>query len=126
MSSKTREFFESLKNDDRPSLGAELKAMAREAVKDIRSTAMETFFGSPEQSTEPGVPLNPTQYEVTQERAGQEALTPEAMEVSKDWMFDNGVKPQQPEQGLDNVLNAKAEKAKEGAEQEQERGGMER
>jgi hypothetical protein len=52
---------------EQPSLGAELKAMAREAVKDVRSTVMETFLGSPELGGEPGAPLNPTPQMVTQD-----------------------------------------------------------
>ena len=43
-----------------PSLGAELKAMGREAIKDIRGTVHETFFGKPEHASELGTPLNPT------------------------------------------------------------------
>lgn len=50
-----------------PSLGAEIKAMAREAVKDIRSTVTEVFLGSPELGGEPGTPLNPTPQMVTQD-----------------------------------------------------------
>jgi hypothetical protein len=53
--------------EQQPSLGAELKAMAREAVKDVRSTVMETFLGSPEHGGEPGSPLNPTMQQVTQD-----------------------------------------------------------
>ena len=49
-----------------PSLGAELKAMAREAVKDIRSTINEVCLGSPELGGEPGTPLNPTPQQVWQ------------------------------------------------------------
>jgi hypothetical protein len=52
---------------EQPSLGAELKAMAREAVKDVRSTVMEAFLGSPELGGEPGAPLNPTPQMVTQD-----------------------------------------------------------
>jgi hypothetical protein len=52
---------------DQPSLGAELKAMAREAVKDVRSTVNEVFLGSPELGGEPGTPLNPTPQMVTQD-----------------------------------------------------------
>src|SRR5208283_4176813 len=48
-----------------PSLGAELRAMGREALKDVRGKLMETFFNSQEISTEPGVPLNPTPQMVT-------------------------------------------------------------
>lgn len=53
--------------EQQPSIGAELKAMAREAVKDVRSTISETFLGSPELGGEPGTPLNPTPQMVTQD-----------------------------------------------------------
>ena len=53
--------------EQQPSMVAELKAMAREAVKDIRSTVNETFLGSPEFGGEPGTPLNPTPQMVTQD-----------------------------------------------------------
>lgn len=53
--------------DQQPSLAAELKAMAREAIKDVRSTVNETFLGSPELGGEPGTPLNPTPQMVTQD-----------------------------------------------------------
>lgn len=52
---------------EQPSLSAELKAMAREAVKDVRSTVNEVFLGSPELGGEPGTPLNPTPQMVTQD-----------------------------------------------------------
>ncbi len=51
-----------------PTLGAELAAMAREAVKDVRQTLMESYFGKPEHAPEMGTPLNPTPYETTEER----------------------------------------------------------
>lgn len=50
-----------------PSLSAELKAMGREAVKDIRGTLHETYFGKPEHAGELGTPLNPTPQMTTQE-----------------------------------------------------------
>ena len=50
-----------------PSLSAELKAMGREAVKDIRGTLHETYFGKPEHASELGTPLNPTPQMTTQE-----------------------------------------------------------
>ncbi len=53
--------------EQQPSMAAELKAIAREAVKDIRSTVNETFLGSPEFGGEPGTPLNPTPQMVTQD-----------------------------------------------------------
>lgn len=53
--------------EQQPSITAELKAMAREAVKDVRSTVNETFLGSPEFGGEPGTPMNPTPQMVTQD-----------------------------------------------------------
>ena len=53
--------------EQQPSLGAEIRAMSREAVKDVRSTVMETFLGSPEHGGEAGTPLNPTMQQVTQD-----------------------------------------------------------
>lgn len=53
--------------EQQPSLGAQIRAMAREAVKDVRSTVMETFLGSPENGGEPGTPLHPTMQQVTQD-----------------------------------------------------------
>jgi hypothetical protein len=51
-----------------PSLGAELSAMTREMVKDVRNTIHQFFFGRSEGAGEPGAPLNPTMQEVTQSR----------------------------------------------------------
>ena len=45
---------------EQPSISAELKAMGREAIKDVRGTLHETFFGQPEHMSEMGTPLNPT------------------------------------------------------------------
>jgi hypothetical protein len=50
-----------------PSLGAELKAMGREAVKDIRGTLHQAYFGQPEHMSEMGTPLNPTPQMTTQD-----------------------------------------------------------
>ena len=46
---------------------AGVRAMAREAVKDIRQTMHETYFGKPEHASEPGTPLNPTMQMVTED-----------------------------------------------------------
>jgi hypothetical protein len=54
--------------DGQPALGAELAAMGREAIKDVRGTLMETYFGKPEHAPEPGTPLSPTMQEVSAER----------------------------------------------------------
>src|SRR5260221_13738541 len=51
-----------------PALSAELAAMGREAIKDIRGTLMETYFGKPEHASEPGTPLSPTMQEVSADR----------------------------------------------------------
>jgi hypothetical protein len=53
--------------EQQPSLAAEVKAMAREGVKDIRSTINEVFLGSPELGGEPGTPMNPTPQQVTED-----------------------------------------------------------
>jgi hypothetical protein len=53
--------------EQQPSLGAELKAMAREAVKDIRGTVHQSWFGQPEHTPEMGTPLNPTPQMTTQD-----------------------------------------------------------
>lgn len=55
-------------HDRQPSLGAELKAMTREMIKDVRGTIHESFFGRPEGPGEPGAPLNHTQAEISQDR----------------------------------------------------------
>src|SRR5713101_5694525 len=55
-------------HERQPSLGAEVKAMGREAIKDVRNTIHETFFGKPEHMAEPGAPLNPTPQETTMDR----------------------------------------------------------
>jgi hypothetical protein len=51
-----------------PSLGAELAAIGREAIKDVRATLMESYFGKPEHASEPGTPLSPTMQEVSVDR----------------------------------------------------------
>ncbi len=55
-------------HEQQPALGAELAAMGREAVKDIRGTLMESYFGKPEHASEPGTPLSPTMQEVSADR----------------------------------------------------------
>lgn len=52
---------------EQPSLSAEIKAMGREGLKDIRATLHETYFGQPEHMSEPGSPLNPTAQMITQD-----------------------------------------------------------
>ncbi len=52
-------------HERQPALGAELAAIGREAVKDIRATLMESYFGKPEHASEPGTPLSPTMQEVS-------------------------------------------------------------
>src|ERR1700747_1360345 len=51
-----------------PALGAELAAIGREAIKDVRGTLMESYFGKPEHASEPGTPLSPTMQEVSVDR----------------------------------------------------------
>jgi hypothetical protein len=53
---------------EQPSLWAELKAMAREAVKDIREALVDRgYFGQHGGPGEPGTPLNPTPQMVTKD-----------------------------------------------------------
>ena len=47
-----------------------IAAMGREAIKDVRGTMHETWFGKNEHHGEAGAPLNPTQGEVAAERKG--------------------------------------------------------
>jgi hypothetical protein len=44
----------------------------REAVKDVRGTMNEVFFGQGEHASEPGTPLNPTMQMITSEITGKE------------------------------------------------------
>ena len=50
-----------------PSFGAQLAAMWREGVKDVRQTINEVFFGKGEHMAEAGTPMNPTQIQVTKD-----------------------------------------------------------
>lgn len=43
-------------------------AIGREAIKDVRSTIMEVFFGKGERGAEPGTPLNPLFYDIVAAR----------------------------------------------------------
>lgn len=83
------------------SFKAELAAMAREAVKDVREKVMEAGFGQREGPGEPGTPLNPTPQIVTND------LTRGRLSLSD--MAGQDGKWQQQEQ-----------------QRQQERGGMER
>ncbi len=55
-------------HEQQPALGAELAAMGREMIKDVRGTLMESYFGKPEHASEPGTPLSPTMQEVSADR----------------------------------------------------------
>jgi hypothetical protein len=58
-------------NREQPSLWAELKAMTREAIKDVRETVVsQGWFGQREGPGEMGTPLNPTPQLVTQDLEG--------------------------------------------------------
>lgn len=50
-----------------PSISAELKAMGREAAKDMHNSLNQTFFGTHDGPGEAGTPLNPTMQMVTQD-----------------------------------------------------------
>ena len=52
---------------EQPSLSGQLAAIGREAIKDIRGTLHESYFGQPEHMSEMGTPLNPTPQMTTQD-----------------------------------------------------------
>ena len=53
---------------------AEIKALAREAAKDIHNTLQLVFFGTPAGPGEPGTPLVPTQAMVTSDLGTLESM----------------------------------------------------
>ena len=55
---------------------AELRAMGRETVKDVRQTVNQMYFDKPEHAPEPGTPLNLTPRE-TYEQKHQDQMEPE-------------------------------------------------
>jgi hypothetical protein len=64
-----------------------IAALGRDAVKDVRSTIMEMFFGKPERGGEPGTPLNPLFHDIVQARNYHSSFLgggtpPPALEVS--------------------------------------------
>lgn len=60
---------------EQPSFTGQLAAMWREAVKDVRQTINETFFGKSEHMPEAGTPMNPTQQQVTVEQGNFHGYT---------------------------------------------------
>ncbi len=59
--------FPSRNLDSPPSFGGQMAAMGREAVKDVRDTVHQVFFGQAQHPSEPGTPLNPTPQMVTKD-----------------------------------------------------------
>ncbi len=55
-----------------PKLGAELEALGREMVKDIRGTIHQAFLNQPEHASESGTPLNPTPQLITEGLTGKD------------------------------------------------------
>jgi hypothetical protein len=100
----------------RPSLIAELKAMTREAVKDVRATVHETYFGKSEHAPELGTPLNPTPQETTKER-GQE------VNVKTDKISDVFGPSQIPQQEAQAIVAEIQKQSEQGQQKQQERGG---
>lgn len=58
--------------EKRPKLGAELGAIGREMLKDVRNMVVEVYSGSAEKAGEPGTPFNPTPQLVTEGLKGKE------------------------------------------------------
>lgn len=54
-------------HQQRPSLGAELKALGREGLKDLQNAVLHAFPDSMRLHEEPGAPLSPTQAMVTKD-----------------------------------------------------------
>jgi hypothetical protein len=95
--------------NQQPSLGAELKAMGREALKDIREALVDRgWFGQGGGPGEPGTPLNPTPQMVTQDLGTVYGGYHEQLDAYG----------QQP--SYQDMLREAAERA--GPEQEQDRG----
>jgi hypothetical protein len=66
MSDSLQKFLDWAKenHERQPTLGSELAAMGREALKDVRQTINEIVFGQGEHAPEMGTPLNPVQREI--------------------------------------------------------------
>ena len=54
-------------HQQQPSLGAELKALGREGLKDLQNAVLHAFPDSMRLHEEPGAPLSPTQAMVTKD-----------------------------------------------------------
>ena len=52
-------------HEQQPDWHAQVRAMVREAVKDVNGTMHEVFFGKQQGMGEPGTPMVPTQAMVT-------------------------------------------------------------
>src|ERR1700724_1550539 len=55
------------KQAQQPSLGAELRALGREGLKDLQNAVLHAFPDSMRLQEEPGAPLSPTQAMVTKD-----------------------------------------------------------
>ena len=80
-----------------PALGAEINAMTREAVKDVRNSIHQVFFGKGEGMGEPGAPLNPTMQEVTADRDTDGKFTA----LLDQYVARGSVHGQEQEKGID-------------------------
>ena len=101
-----------------PSLGAQFDAMFREAIKDIRQTFNEAWFGKGEHAAEMGTPMNPTPQMETDSLMGKHGTpAPAAPAVEPPSQATRDV-------GFDRMLDSYADRI---ASHEQDRGmGMER
>ena len=76
--SEIRDFFDKLAAGTGAAYNAAMRdgsipAIGREAVKDVRNTIHEVFFGRGERGAEPGTPLNPLFHDIVQARQEHEA-----------------------------------------------------
>lgn len=63
--------------------------MGREAIKDVRQTVHESYFGQPEHAPELGTPMNPTSQEVTSDRGNLHGTFAERVQESAGNSRDN-------------------------------------
>lgn len=107
-----------------------IPAIAREAIKDVRSTLHNVLYGQPEGPTEPGTPLSPTQGEIAAARQNahpygpdRPAATPSAGDIAhdRDVQGTGGQVLSQDQKGWADRIRQEREKEAEGGNDQNER-----
>ena len=83
-------------HQERPSLGAELRALGREGLKDLQNAVLHAFPDSQHMHEEPGTPLSPTQAMVT-----KDVGTVYGFQHTLDGYAERGAKAQEQDKGLE-------------------------